>query len=139
MYPDHDGGNEDAGQEIVSALVVASGDCPENFQALDAAFEDVTALVSLCVKVGRTTSPRPAGQQMLLGILALGTDTLNAPVLDFAARLTRPIGPVHPLPGRVLSRPARAKAGNGDSVEHGFELADSLGQHRIDGVRSVLA
>jgi hypothetical protein len=82
----------------VPTLLVAGGDGPKILEAIDAAFHDLAALVSLCVKFRWSSSTLPPSQVCFAGSLSFWTDApelacpAGTPVLARSRRTVHPKG-----------------------------------------------
>lgn len=108
----------------MSALVIPCCDGAEVFESIDPALDHVAALVGLGIEGGGTPALGAPCKAMLLGIFALGANTLDAAALDLVPWLSCAVSAIDTQTRGTLLWTARTNPRNGNGVEHGFKLAD---------------
>lgn len=99
-------------------LVEADGDGAEVLEPVDAALDDVAALVGLCIEVRRSAASAPTSQAMTPRVTPLRADAADAALLQRPARGGRAVGPVHPQHRGPLARTPSTQARHPDRIEH---------------------
>jgi len=107
---------------MVSALVVASGDCAEVLETVDGSLDDIAPLVGDRIECRRATAVPAPTLACGHGITAFGADTSDAAPLDDLPMCAGTICPIHPQAGRSLAWPAGAAAWHCNGVKHRRDL-----------------
>lgn len=81
-----------SGKELLTALVVPSGNRPKILEAIDATFDDVAAFVGLCVKIRWSATKRATTQARILRVSAFWTHTSDFPGAQKSSVFPRSIG-----------------------------------------------
>lgn len=107
----------DHGQKLMASFLVSRGDGPKIFEAIDAALDDISALVQLRIEVGGSSACTASGDTRFARIRALWTDHPNPAPTQQSTILGLSIRAVHTQDRRTLPGASRSWTRNTNSVQ----------------------
>lgn len=106
-------------QKLMASFFVSRGDGPEIFETVDAALDDISALVQFRIEMGGSSTCTASGNTRFARILTLWTDHPNPAPPQQSTIFGLSVGAVYTEERRTLPGASRSCARNANSVQHG--------------------